>query len=233
MKEVSWRTGWDSNPREGCPSTPLAGERLQPLGHLSIYPCIMRFISNQGVFTNDRTLLFKRFKMNSQIKSNLRSIFIILTYSIIILLFDQVTKIYVVHIFDLSNKLSRVVIPGFFNLKMAWNEGINFGLFASGSDSIRIILIAISIIICSLLFLWSIRQKNHSVHLFSAAIIGGAFGNVLDRIVYGAVADFLNFTCCGIQNPYSFNVADISIFLGATGLIFYPNSFESEKDSSS
>jgi signal peptidase II len=172
----------------------------------------------------------KRFRMNPQIKSNWYSVFLILSYSLIILLLDQVSKIYVVHILDLSNKLSIVAIPGFFNLKMAWNEGINFGLFASGSYSIRIILISISSIICLVLFLWSIKQKSHRVYLFAAAIIGGAFGNVLDRIVYGAVADFLNFTCCGIQNPYSFNVADIAIFLGAAGLILYPNSFKDEKD---
>ena len=77
---------------------------------------------------------------------------------------------------------------------------------------------------------WAIRQKSHLIQFFSAAIIGGAFGNVLDRIVYGAVADFLNFTCCGIQNPYSFNVADISIFLGAAGIILYPNPPKNKKD---
>ena len=62
--------------------------------------------------------------MNSQIKSNWYSVFLILSYSLIVLLLDQVSKIYVVHILDLSNKLSIVAIPGFFNLKMAWNERI-------------------------------------------------------------------------------------------------------------
>ena len=47
----TWRTGWDSNPREGCPSTPLAGERLRPLGHLSTYSCTMWMEYDQEFFT--------------------------------------------------------------------------------------------------------------------------------------------------------------------------------------
>jgi signal peptidase II len=52
-------------------------------------------------------------------------------------------------------------------------------------------------------------------------LIGGALGNVIDRIVYGAVADFLNMSCCGFDNPYAFNVADIAIFAGAFGLVLF------------
>ena len=52
-------------------------------------------------------------------------------------------------------------------------------------------------------------------------LIGGAIGNVIDRLAYGAVADFLNMSCCGIENPFAFNVADISIFVGALGLVIF------------
>ena len=52
-------------------------------------------------------------------------------------------------------------------------------------------------------------------------MIGGALGNAFDRLVYGAVADFLNMSCCGIDNPYAFNIADIAIFAGAIGLAFF------------
>ena len=96
---------------------------------------------------------------------------------------------------------------------MAWNEGINFGLFASSSEIMRIILIIVSILICIGIFFWAIKQNSILSLIFSSAIIGGALGNVVDRIIYGAVADFLNITCCGVYNPYSFNIADISIFL--------------------
>jgi signal peptidase II len=52
-------------------------------------------------------------------------------------------------------------------------------------------------------------------------LVGGALGNVVDRVIYGAVADFLNMSCCGFTNPYAFNVADISIFAGAIGLALF------------
>ena len=161
--------------------------------------------------------------MNSGARSYFQVILIILAYSFTIMILDQASKFYIIHIIDLPNKLSIVAVPGFFNLKMAWNEGINFGLFASGNISRRIALILISTLICLGIFLWAVTKKSHFLHLYASAIIGGAIGNLLDRILYGAVADFLNFTCCGIQNPYSFNIADISIFLGAFGIIFFPS----------
>ncbi|MBT8418011.1 MAG: signal peptidase II, partial [Silicimonas sp.] len=54
--------------------------------------------------------------------------------------------------------------------------------------------------------------------------------NVIDRLVYGAVADFLNMSCCGFENPWSFNVADISIFVGALGLIFLSSEPSKDRD---
>ena len=162
--------------------------------------------------------------MNSGARSYFQVTHTILAYSLTIMILDQASKFYIIHIMDLPNKLSIMVVPGFFNLKMAWNEGINFGLFASGNISRRIALILISTLICLGIFLWAVTKKSHFLHLYASAIIGGAIGNLLDRILYGAVADFLNFTCCGIQNPYSFNIADISIFLGALGIIFFPSS---------
>ena len=59
------------------------------------------------------------------------------------------------------------------------------------------------------------------MRLSAGVLIGGALGNVVDRVAYGAVADFLNMSCCGIDNPFSFNVADIAIFVGAVGLILF------------
>ena len=52
-------------------------------------------------------------------------------------------------------------------------------------------------------------------------LIGGALANVADRLIYGYVLDFLNMSCCGINNPFVFNVADIFIFAGAIGLVFF------------
>ena len=153
-----------------------------------------------------------------------KPIMVIALISSFIFILDQLTKFFVVHILDLSGRLSITVISGFINLNMAWNEGINFGLFANSSEMMRIILIIVSILICIGIFFWAIKQNSILLLIFSSAIIGGAIGNVVDRIIYGAVADFLNITCCGIYNPYSFNIADISIFLGVVGIIFFPNS---------
>ena len=153
--------------------------------------------------------IFKFFKKDRKISS----VMTILLISSFIFIIDQISKLYVVHLLDLSNRLSITVLPGFIYFKMAWNEGINFGLFANSSNIMRIILIIISILFCA------------------SAIIGGALGNVLDRVIYGAVADFLNITCCGLYNPYSFNIADISIFLGVIGIIFFPTEKNQNKKS--
>ena len=159
------------------------------------------------------------------------SILIVFFISSSIFIVDQLTKFFVVHVLDLSNKLSITVISGFIYFKMAWNEGINFGLFANSSEIMRIILIIISILICIGILLWAIKQNSFLLLFYSSAIIGGALGNVVDRIIYGAVADFLNITCCGIYNPYSFNIADISIFIGVIGIIFFPTGKNSNKKS--
>jgi signal peptidase II len=58
---------------------------------------------------------------------------------------------------------------------------------------------------------------------------GARLGNIIDRIAYGAVADFLNMSCCGIENPYAFNVADIAIFAGALGLVIFAKGTDTEK----
>ena len=114
------------------------------------------------------------------------------------------------------------------NFRMAWNTGINFGFFSSGGDVSRIFLVVLSICICCGL-LWWIKDSRDGSQCFGVAlIIGGASGNIMDRIFFGAVADFLNMSCCGFRNPFSFNVADIAIFMGAFTLLFYNKNSERE-----
>ena len=71
-----------------------------------------------------------------------------------------------------------------------------------------------------LVWLWR-RPQSRMMNIAAGFLIGGALGNVIDRLLYGAVADFLNMSCCGIENPYAFNVADIAIFMGAAGLVVF------------
>ena len=138
-----------------------------------------------------------------------------------ILTVDQITKYLVVFYMNLIERGQMSVWPGFIHFHMAWNSGINFGLFSNNGLAARWILIVIALGICGVVTYW-MRRETRSVALISAGmVIGGALGNVVDRILYGSVADFLNITCCGLHNPFAFNVADIAIFAGLLGLMLF------------
>ena len=139
-----------------------------------------------------------------------------------IFVLDQALKQFVVEWLDLKTRLAIDVLPPFLNLRMAWNRGINFGLFAGDDALTRIVLIALALAICAWVWVWVRREGGGLWMQVSAGVlIGGALGNVIDRIRYGAVADFLNMSCCGLTNPFAFNVADIAIFVGAAGLVVF------------
>lgn len=138
---------------------------------------------------------------------------------------DQVSKLAVVHGLNLIERGEIDVLPPLLVFRMAWNYGVNFGLLSHGSDIARWGLIAVAVVISIWVFLWIRREKaNPRAQISAGLLIGGALGNVIDRIVFGAVADFLNMSCCGIENPYAFNVADIAIFAGALGLVIFTGS---------
>ncbi len=134
---------------------------------------------------------------------------------------DQLSKWLVVHAMDLKSLGQIEILPPLLNFHMAWNRGVNFGLFQA-SDAGRWILIALSLVICGWIIRW-LRQDHdrHIVQLSGGLLVGGALGNVIDRLIYGAVADFLNMSCCGITNPFAFNIADVAIFTGAIGLVLF------------
>ena len=135
---------------------------------------------------------------------------------------DQLTKVMVVHWLDLISRGVMEVVPPFLVFRMAWNQGINFGLFAHDADIVRWVLVVVSLVIAAWVWVW-VRRDNPGrwAQVSAGLLIGGALGNVIDRVLYGAVADFLNMSCCGIDNPYAFNVADIAIFAGAIGLVIF------------
>ena len=135
---------------------------------------------------------------------------------------DQASKWLVVHQMNLLELGEIDLIPPVLNLRMAWNQGINFGLFANSADAVRWGLIAVALLISGYVLWWVIKQRAGRWAMLSAGLlIGGAMGNVVDRVAYGAVADFLNMSCCGIENPFSFNIADIAVFAGALGLVVF------------
>jgi signal peptidase II len=97
---------------------------------------------------------------------------------------------------------------------------VNFGIGA-GFD-MRWVLIGIAFAISGavLFWLWRRPATNKWTYIAAGFLVGGALGNVVDRVLYGAVADFLNMSCCGFENPYAFNFADVAIFVGAVGIAF-------------
>jgi signal peptidase II len=142
--------------------------------------------------------------------------------AVVVFVLDQVTKLVVVHGLDLINRHEIDVLPPYLNLRMAWNYGINFGLLSHGSDLARWGLVVLALAISAWVIWWMRRETgNWKAELSGGLLVGGALGNIIDRIAYGAVADFLNMSCCGIENPYAFNVADIAIFAGALGLVIF------------
>ncbi|MFZ7092141.1 signal peptidase II [Primorskyibacter sp. 2E233] len=144
--------------------------------------------------------------------------------AILVFLIDQVTKIWVVHVMDLATRLTIEVFPPYLNFRMAWNYGVNFGLLSGEAPATRWILISVALGIVLFVLVWMRRDPPGRMGLISAGfLIGGALGNVVDRLLYGAVADFLNMSCCGLNNPFAFNVADVAIFVGALGLVLFPN----------
>jgi signal peptidase II len=147
--------------------------------------------------------------------SNLRRA---LAVALVVVAVDQATKLFVVEVLDLRTRLVIPVADPWLNLTMAWNEGINFGLFDFGAAG-RWALVALAVAIVAGLLVWVRRTRGWVPALGTGAIVGCALGNVVDRLRFGAVADFINMSCCGIVNPFAFNVADAAIFGGAALLL--------------
>ena len=141
---------------------------------------------------------------------------------------DQASKLYIIHGLDLRNRGYVDVIDPLLNFRWAENRGVNFGLLSHDAEFMRWVLIALAVVISGWVLHWARRDGFTRWGQISAGLlIGGAAGNVVDRVAYGYVADFLNMSCCGIENPYAFNVADIAIFAGAIGLVLFTGKSQS------
>ena len=138
-------------------------------------------------------------------------------------LIDQISKYLVVHVMRVAEQPGGIdVLPPLVVFKYGENRGINFGLFQGNSEAARWVLIGISIAISLAVLIWLRRVAASKFMLICGGLlIGGALGNVVDRLLYGYVLDFLNMSCCGINNPFVFNLADVFIFAGAFGLVLF------------
>ncbi len=136
--------------------------------------------------------------------------------SLLVLIVDQMSKLWIVY--DVMDPPRAIEIAPFFNVVMVWNKGASFGMFATDSPSTQYLLSAIAAVICIVLFLWLRKATTGWLAIALGAVIGGALGNVVDRLRFGAVADFLDFHAAGYHWP-AFNVADIAITVGVGMLV--------------
>ncbi|MFA5592729.1 MAG: signal peptidase II [Micavibrio sp.] len=121
---------------------------------------------------------------------------------------------------------ASVEIAPFFNLTMVWNEGISFGMFHGTGIWL---LVGLSLLISVLFAVWLTRAKSWLQAVSLALVIGGALGNVLDRLRFGAVADFFDFHFAGWHYP-AFNVADSAIVVGIALLVIDGIFFEPKRE---
>lgn len=149
-----------------------------------------------------------------------------------VLALDQASKLYVLSVMRTQGLTQFDLLPPVLNVRTAWNYGINFGIFGGHGEMIRWVLIALALGISLWVWLWAAARVNglHAAHLPRKALllelsagltIGGALGNALDRAMHGAVFDFINTSCCGLNNPFAYNIADVMIFAGVVGLVLF------------
>jgi signal peptidase II len=150
--------------------------------------------------------------------------------ALLVFIADQLSKYWVLTHFDALNRcpvgsaasvLCDEPVAPLFNLTMVWNIGVSMGLFEARSDLGRWLLVLMTGLISLVIFWWLTRETDRWQRLAYAAILGGAIGNIIDRLRYGAVADFIRFTpdLPLIGQFWVFNVADSAISLGVALLI--------------
>lgn len=147
--------------------------------------------------------------------------------AVIAIALDQVSKGWILN--DLMIPPRVIEITSNFNLVLGWNRGVSFGLFNQDSAYGPYILTGVAVAITIGLAIWLWKSTTHWAGLALGLVIGGAIGNVIDRIQYGAVVDFLDFHAFGYHWP-AFNVADSAICIGA-GLLILESLFIRDESS--
>lgn len=137
--------------------------------------------------------------------------------ALLVLIADQASKYWVLHILDLP-ELRSVALAPFLSLTFVWNQGITFGLLHQDTPAGPFILAAIAIAVVAILAVWMTRTDRLLVAIAVGAIMGGAVGNIIDRLRFGAVVDFIHAHAWG-YSWYVFNVADSAIVCGVAVLM--------------
>jgi signal peptidase II len=131
---------------------------------------------------------------------------------------DQATKLYTLFVFDLPVR-EPVRLAPFLDLMVVWNRGISYGLFQQHTEIGRWALTLLSAAAAVALSVWIRRTASRWLAASLGLIVGGAIGNAIDRVAYGAVFDFIHFHV-GSFSWYVFNVADAAIVAGVAGLLY-------------
>jgi len=142
--------------------------------------------------------------------------------ALLTLVLDQASKFWLVRVFDIAHR-GAVKLTPFFDLVLAWNQGISFGWFQNDGPTGQIILLAIKAIAVVVLGVWMSRSRTLLAIVSLGLIIGGAIGNAIDRLIYGAVVDFALFHVRigeSTFNWYVFNLADVAIVVGVAALLY-------------
>lgn len=139
-----------------------------------------------------------------------------LPIALLVLLLDQATKWLMLLVVMAPPRI--IEVTGFFNLVLAWNTGVSFSAFAGSGPAGRWILVGVAVVICGFVLAWMGRTQRRLLIAGFAVIVGGALGNVIDRLIHGAVVDFLDFHLAGWHWP-AFNLADTAITLGVVAII--------------
>ena len=134
-----------------------------------------------------------------------------------VLALDQLSKHWLLALLDYGRN-PDITVSGFFNLVMVWNHGVSFGLFSEHRQPY--VLIAVALAMVAFLLGWLRRAEDRWVAVAIGLVVGGALGNVIGRLRFGAVADFFDFHVMGFHWP-AFNIADSCIFIGVVVLCIH------------
>jgi signal peptidase II len=135
-------------------------------------------------------------------------------------LLDQGSKIALLYAAGLkAHPEHEIAVLPFFNLVMAWNPGISYGLFAARGAFGTAVLVIFSVLAVAGLGWWLWNARRLALAIGLGLVIGGALGNLIDRLVYGEVADFFSFHV-GAYRRYVFNIADCAITVGVAALLY-------------
>ena len=141
-----------------------------------------------------------------------------LATAVVVVVLDQLTKAAVLASLSGGAVSERATITSFFNLALTYNSGISFGLFNGSSGVNAFVFSVLAAAIVGVLVYWLSRASSPLLAVAIGLIIGGAVGNVLDRIRLGAVVDFLDFHVGGLHWP-AFNLADSAICIGVAAML--------------